>query len=114
LIVDGLFCLVVGGLLVLASGWLPDELPVAETWMIAAAGIVTAVWGALLAVASRRLPTRGLLGSVAIVNALAVIAVLVWLVAEGSEMSGIGLAVVGVLGISVLRFAIYQSAVLRQ
>ena len=60
------------------------------------------------------LPTRGVLGFVVVANVVTVVATLVWLVWKGFEMSGAGLAVVGVLGIIVLRFAVYQSAELRK
>jgi hypothetical protein len=113
LFVDGTFCVVAGLLLALSAGWLESELP-APGWFIVTAGLVSAGWGALLIAASRMLPTRSALGAVAIVNWLVVVATLAWLALEGGDMSGVGLAAVGILGISVLRFAVYQSMVLRQ
>jgi hypothetical protein len=114
LIVDGLFCVGVGALLAIAAGWLAGELPVSDDWLIVAAGVVTALWGALLVVASRSFPARALLMLVAAVNVATVVAVLAWLAIDGEAMSGIGIAVVGILGVSVLRFAIYQVMLLRQ
>ncbi len=114
LFVDGVFCVIAGALLALAAAWLEGELPVPSLWPLAIAGGVAAGWGALLLVASHYAPTRNVLGLAAIVNTLTVVALLVWLVLEGSEMTGIGLAVTGVVGIAVVRFAVYQSMLLRQ
>lgn len=114
LFVDGAFCVVVGLLLAAAARWLDGELPVPEEWVITVAGLVTAVWGAALLVISQRYPTRRALFAVAIVNTVVVLAVLVWLVLDATSMSGTGLAVAGIIGISVFRFALYQAMVLRQ
>ena len=114
LLADGAFCVVVGVLVAVFTPWLEDELPVPESWLITAAGMVTAAWGGLLLAASRLYPTRRALGFVASVNVVVVLAALAWLVLEGGEMTGTGIVVVGALGISVLRFAIYQTGLFRQ
>jgi hypothetical protein len=114
LIVDGLFCVVVGLAVLLLSGWLADQLPVSETWLVVAAGAVTVVWGVLLVVASRAFPNRAAVTFVASVNVVFVVATVAWLVLEGPEMTAFGIAVVGALGVAVLRFAIYQVTLLRQ
>jgi hypothetical protein len=114
LFMNGTFCLVGGPLLAISASWLEGELPVASALSIAVAGVVTAVWGALLLVASRIASTRNTLGVVAVVNILVVVALLVWLLLEGREMTGIGLAVTGVIVVAVVRFAVYQSMLLRQ
>lgn len=114
LLVDGVFCLVAGLLVTVFTPWLEDELPVAEGWLITMAGLVTSAWGVFLLVASRAYATRQALGAVAIVNVIVVVAMLVWLILEGGAMTGSGLVVVGVLGISVLRFAVYQVGLLRR
>lgn len=114
LFADGAFCVVVGLLIAALTAWLEDELPVPESWLITVAGIVTVAWGALLMVASRVYATRQALGGVAIVNVVVVVAMLAWLILEGGEMTGFGIVVVGVLGIAVLRFAVYQSGLLRR
>lgn len=94
--------------------WLEDELPLPESRLITAAGLVTSAWGALLLLASRVCSTCSMLEFVATVNAVVVLAMLAWLAVEGGEMTGTGIVVVGALGIIVLRFAIYQLGLLRQ
>ena len=97
----------------MGSDWLDDELPVSSRWPIAVAGLLMAAWGGLLVGTSRWKPSREMLSVVAIVNVVVALATVPWLVLQGSEMSGIGIAVVGILGISVLRFAIHQFLILR-
>ena len=111
---DSAFCVIAGLALAGAASWLVDDLPVPGALVIAVAGGVTAVWGALLLAASRYTPTRNTLGVVATVNVLAAVALLAWLVLDGTEMTGIGLAVTGAIVVAVVRFAVYQSMLLRQ
>lgn len=114
LVADGLFCIVAGAAVATTSGWLVDEVPVARRGWIVAAGVISAVWGLLLVGAARRYPTRAMVLLVAVVNAVFVAASLAWLVIDGEAMSALGIAVVGIIGISVLRFAISQASLLRQ
>lgn len=110
---DGLFCVIVGVAIALAAAWLDGEVDLPAEWVLAA-GIVTAVWGAVLIVASRRAATRSAVGLVAAVNAVAVVALAAWLAVAWGEMTTMGLVVAAVLAISVLRFAIYQARLLRR
>lgn len=114
LLADGVFCVAAGLLIAACTPWLEDKVAIPDRWMIFVAGLITAVWGGLLVVASRVYPTRQSLGFVATVNVMTVLVILGWLLLEGAEMTGTGIVVVGALGICVLRFAIYQSGLLRQ
>lgn len=113
LIADGGFCAAVGVMMALAANYLDSEIGVTATWMVRTAGIVVAIWGSLLIAAASVLPTRTIVGGVCVANFTCVAAMIAWLAFRRSEMSEIGIAVVVILAVSVLLFAVHQLQVLR-